>query len=209
MSTRDLALASFEQLLNTLLKLDPAAGHRLRLFHGRTIAIHLRGIELTLYLVPEQTGQLQVLGSYESEPDCILSGSPADLIRSGDEQNGPAQLFAGRVSITGDTELAHRFGEILSNLDIDWEEQLSHITGDILAHQAGRAFRGFSAYLGQSADTTAVNLGEYITEEVRLLPHPAEVELFLEDVDLLRDDAERLQARLQRLKQRQESGEGR
>lgn len=205
MSTRDLALATFEQLLNTLLKLDPAAGRRLRLFHGRTIAIHLRGLELTLYLVPEQTGEVQVLGSCEAEPDCTLSGSPADLIRSGDRKDGPAQLFAGRVSITGDTELAHRFGEVLSNLDIDWEEQLSHITGDVIAHQTGRAVRGISGYLGQSTDTTAVNLGEYLTEELHLLPHRTEVELFLEDVDVLRDDVERLQARLQRLRQRRES----
>ncbi len=201
MSTRELFLSGIEQAVNTLLKMDPAARARLARQHGRSIAIHLRGIEQWLYFVPGHDGLLQLLGNIEGEADCTLSGSPLDLLRSGDKQAGPAQLFAGHVSITGDTGLAHSFGATLANLDIDWEEQLSHFSGDLIAHRLGQGAREINNYLGQSSETLQSNLGEYLTEEARLLPHPYEVEEFLSEVDKLRNDSERLLARFQRLQQ--------
>lgn len=201
MSTRELVLSGIEQSINSLLKMDPAACNRLARYHGQVIALHLRGVELTLYFVPGHDGLLQLLGSIEGEPDCTLSGSPLDLIRSGDKESGAGQLFAGHLSITGDTGLAHSFGATLANLDIDWEEQLSHFTGDLAAHQLGRGARELSAYLAQSHQTIESNLSEYLTEEARLLPHPYEVEEFIDEVDRLRDDTERLLARFARMQQ--------
>lgn len=207
MSTRELVLSGIEQSINTLLKMDPAARSRLARDHGRVIALNLRGLELTLYFVPGHDGLLQLLGSMEGEPDCTLSGSPLDLIRSGDKEAGAGQLFAGHVSITGDTGLAHNFGATLANLDIDWEEQLSRFTGDIAAHQLGRGTRGLASYLAQSKQTLESNLAEYLTEEARLLPHPYEVEEFLNEVDRLKDDTERLLARFARLQQETAQGQ--
>ncbi|HHI76426.1 MAG TPA: sterol-binding protein, partial [Gammaproteobacteria bacterium] len=47
MSVRDLALAAIETLINELLALDPQATQRLAAWHGRVIAIALRGTGLT------------------------------------------------------------------------------------------------------------------------------------------------------------------
>ncbi len=194
MSTRDLALASLEKAINALLALDPVAMERLARHHGRVIGIHLRGPEITLYFVPDEKGRLQLLGHIEGEPDALLSGSPLDLLRSGDTGEGSRQLFAGRVTLSGDTALAHEFGTILADLDIDWEEQLSKFTGDLVAHELGSAARQIRRYAEETADRLARDLGEYLTEEARLLPTRAEVEEFVEQVDELRDDAERLEA---------------
>jgi ubiquinone biosynthesis protein UbiJ len=46
------------------------------------------------------------------------------------------------------------------------------------------------------------NLSEYLTEEARLLPHRFEVEDFLGEVDVLRDDCERLAARISLLEKK-------
>lgn len=202
MSTRDLALAGLEEALNRYVALDPEARQRLAPLHGRVIALHLRGLELTLYLVPDHGGRLQVLGRIAGAPDCTLSGSPIDLLRSGDTADGARQLFAGHVSLGGDTDLAQRFGNILATLDVDWEEQLARLTGDLVAHQAGRAARRSAAYLDRGLATARDNLGEYLTEELRVLPARAEVEAFHAGVATLRDDLERLQARVARLQRR-------
>lgn len=199
MSTRDLILAGIEQSINVLLDMDHEAKKRLAGLHGRIIAIHLDGLELTLYFIPDERGALQLLGSIEGTPDAMLKGSPLDLLRSGDKETGTAQLFGGRVSIEGDTHLAHTFGSVLAGLDIDWEEQLSRLTGDIIAHQTGRTVRAATEYGKTSLGLLEQNLVEYLTEESRLLPHPLEVEEFLQQVDTLRDDTERLQARLERM----------
>lgn len=199
MSIRDLALEGIEQLLNQLIGLDPAAMQRLAGWHGRVIAIALRGTGITLYFIPDQQGRLQLLGRYEGEPDCTIEGSPLDLMRASDKQQGTAQLFSGHVVISGDTELAHRFSEVLGNLDIDWEEQLSHYVGDIAAHELARLTREAKAQGEHTLDLLQQNVSEYLTEEARLLPHPFEIEEWVHEVETTRDDVERLAARIQLL----------
>jgi ubiquinone biosynthesis protein UbiJ len=196
MTIRDLTLEGLEQALNRILALDPDTGRRLAALHGRGIRIVLRGTGVVLNFVPGHDGRLQLLGSLEGEPDCTLTGSPIDLVRASKPDEGPAQLFAGHVSIDGDTGLAQQFSEALGRLDIDWEEQLAQLTGDIAAHEIGRGVRSAARQGGRLGRSLRQNLSEYLTEEARLLPHRLEVEDFLADVDTLRDDVERLAARI-------------
>ncbi len=202
MTLRDLTLEGLEQSLNRVLMLDPEACRRLAELHGRVIRIDLRGTGVQLNFAPGHDGRLQIVGGPELVPDCALSGSPIDLLRASDHDSGHAQLFAGRVHIDGDTGVAQRFSDTLARIDIDWEEQLAKLTGDIAAHEIARRARmlGRSGErLGQSARD---NLSEYLTEEVRLLPHRFAVDDFLEDVDQLRDAVDRLEARIALLEQR-------
>lgn len=203
MTMRDLALEGLEQALNQLIGLDPQAGQQLATLHGRVICIDLAGTGMRLNFVPGHDGRVQILGDTEGEPDCILSGSPLDLMRAGDSAKSARQLFAGHVRIEGDSQTAHRFSEALAGLDIDWEEQLSHLTGDIAAHEIGRGVRAVLREGERIGRSNRENLSEYLTEEARLLPHRYEVEDFISDVDTLRDDCERLAARIALLEQKQ------
>jgi ubiquinone biosynthesis protein UbiJ len=106
------------------------------------------------------------------------------------------------VEIQGDSELGHRFGNLLGKLEIDWEEQLSKLTGDLLAHQTGNLVRGAGAWARAARASLAQDLPEYLQEELGLLPSRIEVGEFLAEVDRLRDDAERLEQRIQRLADR-------
>lgn len=196
MTIRDLAIEGLQNTINGLLSLDDRTRERLAGLHGRCIAIELTGAGLTLFFAPGHDGRLQVLGEVEHEPDCRLSGSPFDLLRASDRDAGPAQLFAGRVRIDGDTRIAQRFSEALGDLDIDWEEQLSRLVGDIAAHEIGRGARTARAEAARIARSSSTNLADYLTEEARLLPHRFEVEAWMDDVDRLRDDVDRLAARL-------------
>jgi ubiquinone biosynthesis protein UbiJ len=199
MSIRDLALQGIETTLNTLIELDGRASGRLARFHGQVVAIALRGTGITFYFVPDQQGRLQLYGQHEGEPDAHIEGSPLDLMRASDKHSGSAELFAGNVTMRGDTELAHRFSEILGGLDIDWEEELSRYIGDIGAHEVGRAVREARTQGKRIGGVSAQNLSEYLTEEARLLPHRYEFDAWQEDVEATRDDLERLLARVQLL----------
>jgi ubiquinone biosynthesis protein UbiJ len=208
MSPRSLALAALEEALNRYIRLDPDAPARFSELHGRVIAVHLTGLELTLYFVAEPSGGLQVYSHIEQAPDCRLSGSPLDLARSREGPQGARQLFAGRITVEGDTELAQRFGVLLAGLDIDWEEQLSHFTGDLLAHRLGRGARGAARYLKAGWRTAERNVGEYVSEEARLVPTRGEYEGWAGEVEATRDAVERLEARLNRLLEHARNGKG-
>jgi ubiquinone biosynthesis protein UbiJ len=203
MSIQELAYAGLEQAINHYLGLDPKARAGLAALHGSVIAFELVGLGITLYLVPGPNG-IQLYPSHEGEPDCVLRGTPMALARMSDARESSDQLFAGTVEIRGDTELAHRFGKILGSMDIDWEEQLSRYTGDIIAHETGNLVRGFTQWGKRSVETLGMDLQEYLQEELRLLPVKAEIESFNAAVDRVRDGIERVEARIQRLLLQQE-----
>jgi ubiquinone biosynthesis protein UbiJ len=192
------AYATLEQLLNQAIRLDPETPRRLSPMHGRTIQLQPVGLPLSLYLIPGPH-TIQLLGSYEGEPDCTLRGTPLDLARMRGTRESADQLFGGAVKITGDTHLAQQFGDFLAGLDIDWEEQLSKLTGDLIAHELGNATRGLYGWSRRQTRTFEQNLQEYLQEELRLTPSRPEIEPFLADVDRLRDDVERLEVRIKRL----------
>lgn len=202
MTLRDLSYAGLEAALNRYLGLDPVTRERLAALHGRTVGVEVLGLGLTLFFTSDETGELQVYGRHEGVPDCWLRGTPLDLLRAGDRATGADQLFSQRVRIEGDSALAQRFGAILADIDIDWEEHLSHLVGDVVAHEVGGAARA-AQDLGQRTGRIAEqNLREYLQEEARVLPTRFEVKEFLDAVDALRDDVERLAARVERLRSR-------
>ena len=203
MTMRDFALEGLEQSLNQFIGLDPTAARRLAELHGQVIRINLVGTGIRLNFVPGHDGRVQILGSIEGDPDCTLSGSPLDLMRARDTSQSARQLFSGNVRIDGDNQTAHRFSEALAGLDVDWEEQLSRLTGDIAAHEIGRGVRAVLREGERIGRSSRENLSEYLTEEARLLPHRYEVEDFLTEIDTLRDDCERLAARIALLEQKQ------
>ena len=197
------ALTTLEQLLNWAIRKDPEAFARLDGTHGKIICIELIGLGRRLYLIPDPSG-IQLLGDYEGEADCIIRGAPWSLARMGKEQDSSDQLFTGEVEISGDTDLGHRFGRLMNSLEIDWEEELSKLTGDVVAHQVGNLVRGLSEWGRDQLTTSGMNLQEYLQEELRLLPSRVEVEEYLSNVDSLRDDLERLDARITQLRRQAE-----
>lgn len=195
------AIALLEGTLNRYLRLDPDTPARLAALHGQVIAVEIPDADLRLTFIPAP-GHLQVLGQFEGTPDCLLRGTPlalGRLVLSGKREDA---LFAGAVTIEGDTETAQRFGALWAALDIDWEEQLSRLAGDPIAHQTGNLARGLDRWVRGAVDTCTANLQEYLQEELRLLPTPPEVSDFAGEVEGLRDDVERLAARLTRLERR-------
>ncbi len=200
MSTREAAFAVLETVLNRYIRLDPTALRRLAPLHGKLIRLYIRGLDVDLYLVPAPDG-IQLYPQFDGEPDCTLSGAPLAFARLAGGERAD-QLFAGAVEIRGDSEAGQLFGDVLADLDIDWEEQLSRLAGDVAAHQIGAGARAAGRWGRQTVDTLPVDLAEYLQEEARLLPTRIETEEFIAAVDLLRDDVERLAARIHRLQSR-------
>ena len=203
MSLPVLVLAGLEIALNRYLSLAPETLARLAELTGKVIAVELRGLGVTLYMAPHGGG-IQLLGDYRGEPHTTISGAPLSLVRAGYAKDRSA-LFAGEAEIRGDAALGQRFEAILREIDIDWEEQLSRLVGDVAAHQVGNLVRDTLAWGAKSADTLSRDVSEYLQEESRQLPQRDEVDGFLAAVDTLRNDAERLEARVKRLHAKIES----
>ena len=193
-----IANTTLETLLKAYLNLDPDSSARLQALKGKVVRIELKGLNLHFTLMFTQTG-LQLLEQYEGQVDTTIRGSPIGLVRLGLISTPSSHFFAEDVEISGDTELGQSVKDVFDSLDIDWEEHLSHVIGDTLAHQAANTLRSAVSWGQQTRNNLQANLSEYIHEEVRCFPPREELEDFYEEIDQLRDDIERLAARVQRL----------
>jgi ubiquinone biosynthesis protein UbiJ len=164
---------------------------------GAVVAVRVRGTALATWFIIDD-GQLQLATDYDGEPDVLISGSLLTLARmTGDA--GLEALRDGSLELTGDTHKAERFQRLMTLARPDVEEELSGVIGDVAAHRLGAMARGVASWGHEARATMGANLREYLQEERRDVPSRYEVERFAADVDTLRDDVDRLEARIGRL----------
>jgi ubiquinone biosynthesis protein UbiJ len=197
-----------EEAGNRLLRLDPETLKRLGDLQGRVVCIEFRDpgaaigamdfLARKIYLHPSESG-FRLATECDQTPAVTLRGTLVTFGRLG--LNAETEtLKAGELEIEGDAALGQRLQRILGDLDLDWEEPLARLFGDPLGHEIGRAARAAFAWHRQALKTFGLNSAEYLQEEARLLPVRYEVEAFLNGVDGVRADVDRLAARIQRLK---------
>lgn len=128
-------------------------------------------------------------------PDLIISLTPMSAVQWFTDR----QRAWREARVEGDAELAAAIAHVALNLRWDFEEDLSHFVGDAAAHRIGQDARRLSAWPREAAESSAHGFAEFLSEESHLLATPLQVEVFAKDVDDLRDAAERLDKRMDRL----------
>ena len=166
---------------------------------GRAFALRVADTGLAVYLVVDD-GKLLVSTGTGDEPDVVATGSLVSLLRLAGPA-GDGLVRDGTVDISGDAVIASRFRKLLSYGRPDPEEELSMVIGDVAAHGVGDFVRGLGAWGRQAGRTMEQNVGEYLQEESRAVPGRFEVDAFRDEVDTLRNDVARFEARLKKLEE--------
>ena len=107
----------------------------------------------------------------------------------------------GRVRVSGDAELARHLQRLATRFDPDWQQPFVSVFGEVAGVQLANAFAGALRQLRALGSGLARSAAEFVTEESRDVVARAELDAFLDDVDALREDADRLAARVARLRQ--------
>ena len=191
-------LASIEKLLNRSLPRSPRAQALAMALAGRSLAVEMTGAGT---LVVSSTGErLRIERSTGAAADASVRAGPFSLLAlaAGQSQTLPQ----GDATIRGDSDVAQQFSELLGLLRPDPEEELALLVGDAPAHHLGRLAHTAAGFARRAARTGVTNLAEYLAHERRDLVPKAEARQLLDGVDALRDDVDRLEARLEHLAQR-------
>ena len=144
----------------------------------------------------------EIIGNHE--PDVIATGSLLSLARLAGP-DGEAAIRDGMIELTGDQEVALQFQDLLRCGRPDLEEELSGVVGDVIAHSIGEFARGVERWGKEARSTLRQNVSEYLQEESRTVPSRYEADLFRQQVQTLRDDVARFEARLKRLEAKREN----
>lgn len=186
-----------ETSLNTLLKDDAESQRRLARLRGKVISVTINEFGKQLIFIFSQ--QIDVLAVYEGDVDCQLALNLTVLPELRQQANLTQLIKADKLALEGDIQLAQQFSALLSGLKPDVEEKLSQYTGDIVAHTLVSGVKTGARMIRQEAERRQRDLAEVITEEWKLAPQALEIAHFANQVDDLKSDVARFEARLNHL----------
>ncbi|WP_304985835.1 ubiquinone biosynthesis accessory factor UbiJ [Coxiella-like endosymbiont] len=193
-----LVLSRLEKIINAYLELDSNRVQRLSLLENKIIKVQIIDWNTEFFILPTKKG-LQLTAASKKEPDTIISGTLLNLFKTVCTKGSSSALFKNQVEISGDTWIGEQIRDILTGIDIDWEEHLSKITGDILAHQIGLQVRRVANFGKFALETFRMDVQDYLQNESQIMPSSEEVEFFIQSVTDLQHNVDRVEARIQRL----------
>lgn len=185
-------LESAQAALDSLVAARLHSRDQVRELADKVIEVTLTGPDLTFYVCAE--GERLVLrGSHEGTPDAAIAGSIPAFVRA---LARPGATLPDDIVAEGDTSLVRDLRDLLRGLQFDWEERLSRITGDPVAHAIGELLRRGGRAVGYAGDRLIRDVAEYLREETKQVVSKQEVASFVDGVDAMRDDVERFAARM-------------
>ncbi|ATP27742.1 Ubiquinone biosynthesis protein UbiJ, contains SCP2 domain [Chromobacterium violaceum] len=179
-------IAAFNHLLNQ----HPARRAELAAHAGRRVAIALPPLHVAGVITEEGW-----LAACDGEPEARLKLRHGAVLS---HLTGQAPQLSD-IALEGDAELASAVGRIVGQLHWHASEDLSRVFGDVAAQRMENLARGLFGFKGQLAFRLADGWIEHLREEAPLLASRHLVQRFVAEVDHLRDDAGRLDKRLERL----------
>lgn len=186
-----------EPVLNKLLQMDEVTSAQIKRLAGRKIVISVNDLNLDIHITLTDAGLS--LDSFDKHvADVSINATLPNLIIMLMNINNPAGRITN-LEISGDVGLAQEFQGLLRNLEIDWEEILSQWIGDYPARKTGLLVKAMHNYMKETRHAIAMDISEYLRFEMNWVPLKEEVDAFNRDIDVLRDDSERLQLRIKRL----------
>ena len=191
-------LASIEHGINRVLRLDSTALPRMAHLSGRIIAVDCRDPSLKLFILPSDEGLL-LAADWAADADCTLRAPASSLIRLALSKDKTAVLHGPDVELDGDSGVLLELVGILQDLELDWEHELSRWVGPVASQMFSSHLRSRGRWTRDSMASLSQNVADYLSEESRTLVGNHEAEARFAELDQIKMDLERLEARFARL----------
>lgn len=199
---KPLAGRALEAALNRVLALDPEAPAQLAKLDGRRIELALAAPPLKLAITVD--GERLRVGPVGGEvpADLSIGATLGALLRQLPPLRDSDAAPVGKLTISGDAELAQRLQRLQRDFAPDFEAPFVQAFGEVAGHQIAKALRAGFEQARRGAAGLARDTAEFLSEESRDLVPKAELEAFCDEVDVERDRSERIEARVNRLRRR-------
>ncbi len=181
----------FAAALNHVLRREAWARERLAPFAGETVEVRPAFLP-PLRLRIEADGLLAPAGGEAAGLTVTVKGDAAAAALKGED------YLLRAVEVSGTAKLAEAVMHLVRHLRWDFEEDLSRVTGDVVAHRVAQGARALAAWAPDAAQRFSESLAADASDEAKLVLGRAELEAFAAGVRELRDGVERLEARVRR-----------
>lgn len=190
------ACASLEVAVNKTLEYDPGSRNKLQALAGKTLLIRCSQPRFELYVCLEDES-VAFKSHTEETVTSQIHGSAVSLIALA--KAGTSSLAGSGVEVLGSTSLLSDLLAIAKQLDVDWEEPLSQLAGDVVGPKLAGILRSGHQWFEQRRHTAESLFSQYITEETHASPSAPEQQQYFDKIEQLRNDVDRVAAKFERL----------
>lgn len=200
-----LALLPFESLLNTMLKRDAYIAQKLAPFHGKYIEVLASKPDFSLILgFEDEAIKLSAIDSktLRISPDASISAKAEKLLGLLQAGSNERALADKDINISGDGTLVQDIHMMIGSLDIDWQDYLGPLLGDILSNELGKIVDASKNWSNAASINIQRNIHDYLSEEARVVPSRLEADSTADRLDQLRLQIDRATAKTELLARR-------
>ena len=200
-----LALLPVEKILNAIAGSDAHVVKKLSAFDSKCIEVVSLSPDFSLSIRFEDgTIKLSAIDSQTLgiQPDATISGKAESLLSLLATKSDHRAMADAAIDISGDATLVQDLQMTIESLDIDWQDYLAPILGDVLSNELGDIQSSARDWSKSASTSMHRGVRDYLTEEARLVPSELEVDSFSNRLDQLRLSTDRVAAKTELLKRR-------
>ena len=189
-------LNAIERAVNAALAQDSATLTKLAPLTGQQILVEVEDLALLLLIqIVEDGVALSLPDSVEAcqlmPKDTHVKG-PSSAFRKLLDGDG---FFDGDLRIQGNAQTLMTLHKVIEGFELDWEGILADQIGDIATSFIAPLLRKKWRWGKETATNFKLNAVEYFQEEAKILPTKTEFNYFIEDLENLSTQLDRLEAR--------------
>ncbi|GJM13311.1 MAG: hypothetical protein DHS20C12_17140 [Pseudohongiella sp.] len=200
-----LALLPVEKILNAVVARDAHINAKVSAFDSKCIEVLSRRPNFSLSVrFEDSTIKLSAIDSETLgvKPDATISGKAEDLLGLLSKRADKRALADASIDISGDATLIQDLHVLIQSLDVDWQDFLAPVLGDVLSHGLGEVESNARSWGKSASESMQRSVRDYLTEEARLVPSELELDSFSNRLDQLRLKLDRLAAKTELLQRR-------
>ncbi len=200
-----LALLPIENILNAIVARDPHIAKSFAPFDSQSVEVVSSRPAFSLTIRFEDGAiKLSAIDSQTLgiDADATISGSAEKLLSLLLKNSEHRAMADAGIDISGDATLIQDLQKTIASVDIEWQDYLAPILGDVISHELGQVNRHTRDWSKSAGGNIRRNIRDYISEEARLAPSALEVDSFSNRLDLLRLGIDRATARTDLIERR-------
>lgn len=190
-----LTLPLLERVINRCLQTDLQALAKLQALEGKVIQLNITDWQFNCFIIPKHHG-IELQTQWPTAADTLISGTLEHLFKVGIATDKSTAIKQHQIQFQGDIHIGMAMQQLLASLDIDWAALLANKIGDAPAHMITTGLDAIRLQGRAFIQSFRQNSADYIHHEAKLCPTNTALETFYQDIAQLRDDVDRLEAKI-------------
>lgn len=178
--------------IQKMIQYDPQSVKKLKNLAGKKVKITIQPVNQSVILII-LADTIEVSTDDSLAVDTTISGKPSALFAMSTNQHIPG---LDGVTINGDASTGQFIADFLKQLQPDWEDAWCDLLGEGPGYQVSQMLGGLKKAGMSLFNSVRMSSEEFLLEENRELISPREMETFLDQVDDLRSDTDRLERKM-------------